>query len=133
MTIYLDFDGTVLRHEYPNLGSYNEGCREVLIKLKEAGHDIILNTMRVEFRNNSLDEAYQWLEEFIPELKNIKHTNHKIDPLLFDMDNIINNELFIDDIADNIPMKKYTVDSGWCVDWIKLDEIFIKYNLYKKI
>ena len=48
MQIFLDFDGTVVEHYYPLIGAYNPGCKEVISKLQQAGHEVILNTYRVE-------------------------------------------------------------------------------------
>ena len=42
--IYLDFDGTCVEHRYPEIGKYNFGAIEVIEKLQQAGHNIILNT-----------------------------------------------------------------------------------------
>lgn len=47
-TIYLDFDGTVVEHDYPIIGRPNYGCIEVIKKLQDAGHDIIINTYRAD-------------------------------------------------------------------------------------
>ena len=57
MNIYLDFDGTVVEHDYPEIGKLNPGALEVIKKLQDAGHTIILNTMRVEFNDGTLEEA----------------------------------------------------------------------------
>ena len=47
MNIFLDFDGTVVEHKYPAIGKYNQGAFDVVKKLIDAGHNIILNTYRV--------------------------------------------------------------------------------------
>lgn len=61
MEIYLDFDGTVVEHQYPFIGQYNEGCIEIIDKLNEAGHEIVINTMRVEFDHKLLMEALKFI------------------------------------------------------------------------
>lgn len=45
MTILIDFDGTCVTHEFPNVGK-EIGAVPVLKKLVEAGHNLILFTMR---------------------------------------------------------------------------------------
>ena len=45
MYIAVDFDGTCVTHEYPNIGK-DIGAVPVLKKLTDSGHKIILNTMR---------------------------------------------------------------------------------------
>ena len=56
MYIAVDFDGTCVTHEYPNVGK-DIGAVPVLKKLVGAGHKIILNTMR---SGNELADAIQW-------------------------------------------------------------------------
>jgi len=57
MNIYLDFDGTVVEHDYPCIGRLNPNALEVIKRLQDAGHNIILNTMRVEFKDGTMKEA----------------------------------------------------------------------------
>jgi hypothetical protein len=45
MDIVIDFDGTCVAHEFPQIGR-NIGAQEVLIDLIRAGHRLILSTMR---------------------------------------------------------------------------------------
>jgi hypothetical protein len=45
MEINIDFDGTCVKHEYPNIGS-DIGAVPVLKRLVEDGHKLILFTMR---------------------------------------------------------------------------------------
>lgn len=47
MIFYLDFDGTVVEHQFPNIGVHNPGSENVLKQIHEANHEIILNTYRV--------------------------------------------------------------------------------------
>ncbi len=61
MKIYLDFDGTVVEHDYPRIGRCNFGCIEVIKKLQDAGHEIVINTMRSEFNDGSLQKALDWV------------------------------------------------------------------------
>ena len=57
MQIVLDFDGTVVEHYYPLIGAYNPSCKEVISKLQHAGHEVILNSYRVEIEDESLKQA----------------------------------------------------------------------------
>lgn len=57
LVIGIDFDGTVVRHEYPKIGK-DIGAIPVLKKLINAGHKLILITMRDE---SSLGEAVDYL------------------------------------------------------------------------
>ena len=57
MTIAVDFDGTVVEHEYPKIGEERPHATEVLRKLMEDGHKLILWTVR---EGPLLDEAIDW-------------------------------------------------------------------------
>lgn len=62
--VVLDFDGTVVKHRYPDVGD-EIGATPVLKRLVSNGHKIILNTMRS--RNNEgmdmLQPAVDWFSE----------------------------------------------------------------------
>ena len=55
--ICIDFDGTCVTHEFPDVGK-DIGAVPVLKKLVKAGHQLILYTMRSE--KNTLDDAIHW-------------------------------------------------------------------------
>ena len=61
MTIYLDFDGTVVEHNYPALGAPNPHALRVISKLQANGHHFILNTYRADLNDGSLEEALAYL------------------------------------------------------------------------
>ena len=61
IVIILDFDGTVVTHEYPRIGK-DIGAVEVLTKLVDNGHNLILFTMR---SGKTLDEAVNWFKLII--------------------------------------------------------------------
>ena len=58
MEICIDFDGTCVTHEYPNIGK-DIGAIPILKKLVEKGHRLILFTMR---SGKELREAVDWFE-----------------------------------------------------------------------
>lgn len=58
MIIAVDFDGTCVTHDYPNIGK-DINAVPVLKELVENGHKIILYTMRCD---KELKEAVQWFE-----------------------------------------------------------------------
>ncbi len=59
MVICIDFDGTVVAHEYPQVGR-DIGAVPVLKKLIKAGHHLILYTMR---SGQYLQDAENWFNE----------------------------------------------------------------------
>jgi hypothetical protein len=142
MKIYLDFDGTVVEHKYPEMGRCNFGCMEVIKKLQDAGHTIILNTYRADCNDGSLDKALSLLNDhsyhlFVDKnnelgLKPITEcTESKITPWDWNWNrHLAVNEIFIDDIAPGIPLKPCVMISGMMVDWDELDRQFIKHGLY---
>ena len=59
-TIAVDFDGTCVEHDYPEVGLDVEGAVETLKELQSRGHRIILYTMR---SGSKLDAAVRWFKE----------------------------------------------------------------------
>ena len=55
-----DFDGTVVTHEYPNMGKDVPGAVSVLKELVEKGARLILYTMRSD---DKLQDAVNWFKE----------------------------------------------------------------------
>ena len=55
MEICIDFDGTCVSHEFPKVGK-DIGAIPVLNKIVEAGHNIILFTMRSDIEEVSSDD-----------------------------------------------------------------------------
>ncbi len=124
MNIYLDFDGTVVEHKYPVIGKYNPGAFDVVKKLMEAGHNIILNTYRVEIGREEFLAAYQYVIDGLG-VESIKHTNTKKRPLEWDF-NLFHDldEIHIDDVGFRCPMK------GEMVDWALIDLEFQANGIY---
>lgn len=46
MIIAVDFDGTLVEHEYPDIGPIKPGAAEALRSFKKAGHKILIWTCR---------------------------------------------------------------------------------------
>ena len=89
MIIVIDFDGTCVTHEFPNIGK-DIGAEKVLKKLIQKGHRLILFTMRCNHTfipnshqpdiivepGNYLTEAVNWFKERdIPLFGIQKHPN----------------------------------------------------------
>lgn len=60
MTIAVDFDGTIVRHEYPRIGKEIPFAVQTLKMLSDKGHRLILWTVR---EGKLLDEALQWCRD----------------------------------------------------------------------
>jgi hypothetical protein len=59
MIYAVDFDGSCVTHEYPEIGQ-DIGAVPVLRRLVEHGHKLVLNTMR---SGEDLDNAVNWFAE----------------------------------------------------------------------
>lgn len=117
--ILLDFDGTVVRHEYPKIGIDNPGAIDVIKRLQNKGHRIILNTYRADCNNETFAEAFFYLKQRGIHISDWRKT--KSYPPKWDWNEImVTKRMYIDDIAPNIPIR-----SGM-VDWRELKEEFIK-------
>mgnify|MGYP003538544723 CR=1 FL=1 len=97
MIIAIDFDGTCVTHDYPEVGK-NIGAVKVLKQLIEKNHQLILWTMRSE---SSLDDAVNWFKE-----NNIPLYGIQRNP---DQDSWTTSpkayaQLYIDDAALGIPL-----------------------------
>ncbi len=57
MNIAVDFDGTIVTHEYPKIGKERPFAVATLKKLKEEGHHLILWSVR---EHELLQEAVDW-------------------------------------------------------------------------
>ena len=120
MYISVDFDGTCVTHEYPNIGK-DIGAVPVLKKLTDSGHKIILNTMR---SGDKLVEAIQWFAD-----NNIPLYGANANPTQkewTDSPKVFAN-LYIDDAALGCPLIfDHAISSRPFVNWVMVEEILEK-------
>lgn len=95
MKIAVDFDGTIVEHDYPNIGKEKPFATYTLRKLIEDRHQLILWTVR---RDKELEEAVAWCRERGVEFfaVNKSYPEEKIEDS--DTYNKVNADLFIDDL-----------------------------------
>jgi hypothetical protein len=118
MQIFLDFDGTVVEHFYPLIGAPNPGCEAVISSIQKKGYEIVLNTYRVEIEDNSLQEAIAYLNQLDLFQKIRLKTNKKVHPQPWDVKKAFESGiLYLDDIAEGIPLIDAPVSKGKMVDW----------------
>jgi predicted mannosyl-3-phosphoglycerate phosphatase (HAD superfamily) len=133
MIVLLDFDGTVVEHQYPAIGAYNEGCFEVVSALQNAGHEIVLNTYRIELEESSFQDAIDFLHSSQAISKVLKRTTKKINPQAWDLEKAIETGvLYLDDIALGIPLKNAKHSNTQMVDWLIVQEHLDSFNLFEK-
>lgn len=118
MNIAIDFDGTLVSHQYPYIGK-DIGAVPVVKKLIDNGHNIILNTMRFD---KTLDEAVDWCKS-----KGIVLYGVNINPTQrrWTKSPKVEADIYIDDAALGIPLFYDEEESRPYVDW-SLVEILLK-------
>lgn len=136
MDICIDFDGTCVTHEFPNIGK-DIGAIPVLKELTEKGHKLILFTMRsdrkkkkkvngeeVIIEENVLTEAVKWFEDNgIPLYGIQKNPTQRFwtsSPKAY-------GHLYIDDANLGCPL---AYNEDLCerpfADWIRIRELLVK-------
>lgn len=136
MDICIDFDGTCVTHEFPNIGK-DIGAIPVLKELTDKGHRLILFTMRsdrkkkkkvngeeVIVEENVLTEAVKWFEDNgIPLYGIQKNPTQRFwtsSPKAY-------GHLYIDDANLGCPL---IYDESICdrpyVDWLKIKEMLVE-------
>ena len=131
MKIAIDFDGTCVTHEYPDVGK-DIGAVPVLKKLVEAGHKLILNTMRC---GKQLQVAIDWFKENDIPLYGV---NEDPGQKKWTQSPKVFANLYIDDAALGCPLiypvkgflpGEDKADKPY-VDWEKVEAIFAENNAY---
>lgn len=131
MEICVDFDGTCVSHEFPYIGN-DIGAVPVLKKLVEAGHNLILFTMRSDGRDTEdvLEPAIQWFKDHDIPLYGINEnpTQKKwtTSPKAY-------GHIYIDDAAAGCPLKfNNYISNRPFVDWVKIEEWLIENKVLPK-
>jgi hypothetical protein len=122
--IVLDFDGTVVKHRYPDIGE-DIGAAPILRRLVKNGHSLLLNTMRS--RNcegiDTLQPAIDWfVNEGIP----LYGINENPSQKSWTSSPKVYGNIYIDDAAMGAPLK---ADAGAppFIDW-NLAAIYLFYQ-----
>jgi hypothetical protein len=118
MEILIDFDGTVVTHEFPRVGR-DIGAVPVLKALVAKGHNLILFTMRSDgssIQHSYLSQAVRWFKSHDIPLYGIQTNPTQGEwtssPKAY-------GQLIIDDIALGIPLVHGQSKKPY-VDWIKV-------------
>ena len=141
MIIAVDFDGTCVTHDFPNVGK-NIGAEIVLRKLSDKGHKIILYTMRshpsektekaetsgmIPATNDCLQDAIDWFEKYNIPLYGVN--NNPSQHSWTDSPKVYAN-MYIDDAALGIPLvyndMSFMYDSSMMrpyVSWVRVSEM----------
>lgn len=134
MIIGIDFDGTCVTHEFPNVGK-EIGAERVLRRLVKAGHKLVLFTMRSDIDNPTSDDhtihtqggtyltdAVNWFKERdIPLFginENPEQKSWTTSPKAY-------CHLYIDDAALGCPLNYHPISERPFVNWTIVHAILI--------
>lgn len=110
MDIAIDFDGTIVKHEFPRVGETLPKAIYWMKKFQEAGARLLLNTMRSE---NFLDDAVAYCRdngiEFFGVNRNPEQDSWTSSPKVY-------AQLYIDDASFGCPLV-FAADSRPYVNW----------------
>lgn len=120
MVIAVDFDGTIVTHDYPEIGK-DIGAIPVLKKLCNKGHLLVLNTMR---SGETLQKAVEFLEENGIPLYGINENPSQKEwtdsPKVY-------AHLYIDDASLGIPLTHdFRLSKRPFVDWKEVENFLLK-------
>ena len=112
--IAVDFDGTCVSNEYPEIGETLPGCVEILKKLRQKGHKIILLTMRSD---EKLKKAVEWFDN-----KGIKlwGINNNPQQKSWSSSRKVYADAYIDDLNIGCPITKHKGKSA--VNWKEIEK-----------
>lgn len=124
MEIAIDFDGTCVTHDYPEVGK-DIGVVPVLKKLVDKGHKLILYTMR---SGAELENAVEWFKA-----NGISLYASQVNPTQcnWTSSNKCYAQLYIDDAALGCPLRfdKELSDRPF-VNWLAVEDSFIFKGLF---
>ena len=115
-SICIDFDGSVVRHRYPDVGEELPHCVRVLQRLQDAGINLILFTMR---SGPELADAERWFLERGIRLYGVNRNPTQdawtTSPKAY-------AQLYIDDAALGCPLQFFGKGERPAVDWSIVEE-----------
>jgi len=121
MIIAVDFDGTIVRHKFPDIGEEAPHAFRVLQNLQAAGHKLILYTMRSdEHQRSYLQEAVEFCHERGIEFWGV---NNNPDQSSWTSSPKVYAQVYIDDLALGVPIK------DGVVDWEQVENILVYHQM----
>ncbi len=110
MDIAIDFDGTIVKHEFPRMGDVLPKAFEWMKKFEDAGARLLLNTMRSdEYLNAAVECCRENGIEFFGVNHNPEQDSWTSSPKVY-------AQLYIDDAAFGCPLV-HEAGSRPYVDW----------------
>lgn len=143
MDIVIDFDGTCVTHEFPEVGK-SIGAEIVLKRLVENGHKLFLNTMRSDIteeiimenlwptntvKRNYLQEAIDWFKNNGIELSGANEQNPEAKK--WTVSSKIYGQLYIDDASLGCPLLyKENISERPFVDWFTVERLLSEQGFF---
>ncbi len=121
MIIAVDFDGTCVEHDYPDVGLDVEGAVETLSALTAKGHRLILFTMR---SGAKLEAAERWFRDRKIELWAV---NRNPEQREWTESTKVFADIYIDDSALGCPIMFIDGVRRPVIDWRKVRDLLV-YN-----
>lgn len=122
MDIVIDFDGTVVTHNYPQVGK-DIGAKDVLHKLLKKRHNLILFTMR---SGRELHEALEWFKLNEIDLYGVQYNPTQAQ---WTCSNKCHGQLYIDDAALGCPLTYPKDGSRPYANWKEIEKLLKKHNI----
>ena len=132
VTIYLDFDGTVVKGPYPDMSEGVTGSIAFIKKLQGKGYKIVLNTYRANINPQVLQEAILYLDTKGVKVDGVLSSKKQPHPYKMIKHKMATQhgfpiDIYIDDIAYHMPL----ISDGKVeyVNYKKVEEDFVKIGL----
>lgn len=120
LIIGLDFDGTCVAHDYPEIG-HDIGAPPVLRALAAAGAKLVLNTMRCDDGDKKhLSHAVEWFRQHNIPLHGVAETPGQRE---WTLSTKVYAQVYIDDAALGAPLIHPRNKRSY-IDWSAIAEIF---------
>lgn len=124
--IAVDFDGTIVEHEYPSIGLAVPGAFEALKEFQEAGAHLVLLTMRSDYRKDHAKTEGHPLREAVEFCRahglEFWAVNENPEQGLWTGSPKVYAHAYIDDAAIGCPLResRRAGNTRPCVDWEKM-------------
>ena len=126
MIIAVDFDGTCVTHDYPEMGE-DIGAIPVLKELIENGNQLILLTMR---SGSTLEDAIMWFDENDIDLWSV---NNNPEQVSWADSRKVYAHLYIDDAGLGAPVKDDDkLSDRPFIDWVLARRMLVDLGLIKE-
>jgi hypothetical protein len=129
IVVCVDFDGTCVTHDYPNVGR-NIGAAPILRRLVTEGHQLVLFTMRSDMGvekglfKSGLSDAIDWFKDNNIPLygvqRNPTQDSWTVSPKAY-------GQLYIDDAALGAPLKyDNNISDRPFIDWEIVENLLLR-------